>query len=403
MRVSTYFAATLPEAMGKVRDALGPDAIVLSWRNARGGIEISASIQGESIQGESIQGEGVRIGTPRAAPKLNTETLGQHFSHTDFHTATPSSRGPKKADQKAPDRPLQRGLGALVGRHQGTSQTNRTLPPTRIQPAQAPQAQTARETNNEVLIPFLLRAGLSGDEALQFAASRNKDLRRALIETLDSALSFKPIEAIPAKPVVLVGPAGAGKSACAAKLAARTLAAGHEVLLISADAERCGGADQLEALAKRLGTRFTTVTTLVDLNHFVIKARQRGMVVYVDAPAASPTQPADLRATQRLIEETRLEPILCLPADLRPDDMSDLACAYREIGVARAIITRLDLTKRRASALHALATAHITLSQISATPYISGGVAMASAQRLAGLLLEPFEDALENESAGQAA
>jgi flagellar biosynthesis GTPase FlhF len=45
MRVSTFFAASLPEAIAVVRKELGPKAVVLSWRNTRGGIEISASAE----------------------------------------------------------------------------------------------------------------------------------------------------------------------------------------------------------------------------------------------------------------------------------------------------------------------------------------------------------------------
>ncbi|NJR20544.1 MAG: hypothetical protein HC777_03185 [Hyphomonadaceae bacterium] len=120
-------------------------------------------------------------------------------------------------------------------------------------------------------------------------------------------------------------------------------------------------------------------------------------------PAAGPAQGADMRATHRLILDTRMEAILCLPAELRPDDMADLLAAYVDIGVHRAILTRLDLTSRRASALWALSEAGMALAQISATPYISGGVAIASAARLTALLLEPFEDALDSQIAGRAA
>ena len=43
MRVSTFQAATLDDAMGKVRAALGASAVVLSWRHVRGGVELTAS------------------------------------------------------------------------------------------------------------------------------------------------------------------------------------------------------------------------------------------------------------------------------------------------------------------------------------------------------------------------
>jgi flagellar biosynthesis protein FlhF len=386
MRVSTYFAPTLPEAMAQVRAALGPKAIVLNWRNVRGGVEISASIGGETQ-------------APTPLPKPREETLANHFSSDDFDLREEWAPKPARPMFEAP-RGQQRGLGALVKANAQANEPVLPKPPLRvplaplaskpsITPAPPARAQAPSITP---LGAFLMRGGLTPKQAIAFGGTNGAGLPRALIDSLSTALRFAPVEAIPPKPILLVGPAGAGKSACAAKLAARTLAAGHEVLLISADSERCGGPDQLQALAKRLGARFQKVMTLADLTDLVGEARGRGMVVYVDAPAASPTQPADMRAIDRMIDETRLEPILCLPADMRPDDMEELALAYGRLGVTRAIATRFDLTSRRASVLYTLKTADIALAQVSATPYISGGVAIATPPRVAALMLDAFED-----------
>lgn len=404
MRVSTYFAATLPAAMAQVREALGPKAVVLSWRNVRGGVEISASVGGADASPERTPSQPTR--------QSREDVLSNHFSPDDFGEREiwlPKDQPrPATTPRQAP-RVQERGLGALVKRQPSAKAAAPAQQPKPIQPMVQPRREStpaqvlAAPEVKTATIPrlgaFLMRAGLSAKQAIAFGGNATPELRRALTDCLTKALRYEPVEAIPTKPILLVGPPGAGKSACAAKLAARTLAAGHEVVLISADAERCGGADQLQALAKRLGARFQKVTTLADLNELVMEARGRGMVVYVDAPSACPAQPADMRATARMIDETRLEPVLCLPADMRPDDMEELALAYANLGVKRAIATRFDLTARRASALYVLKVADIALAQVSATPYISGGVAIATPVRVAALMLEPFEDALEEDAA----
>lgn len=415
MRVFTYFAPTLPEAIAQVRAELGPKAVVLSWRSTRGGIEISASAEpGTKPRAKSA------LSPPRDKPVLGQtakqETLAQHFKPEDF-MVEPTRPAPAEATPQAPKPAAQtkaapvtsRGTAALLGR-QAAAKAATKDPAAKPQvpvgkPAAKPPASTSPKAPSSKaaepaaakpapsrLAVFLTRAGLTRDQALSFAVSDHAQLRQGLADSLAQKLKFDPIEAAPVKPLVLVGPPGAGKTAAVAKLATRVLAVGYEALLISVDSERCGGAEQLRAMADRLGTPFETATTLKDLLHLTKQARQAGQCVFVDAAAASPMQPSEMRATERLVQEIGLEPIVCMPADMRYEDLEDLARAFGEIGTKRAILTRFDLTKRRASVAFALHKADMALAQISATPFITGGIALASAHRLASLLLEPFDD-----------
>lgn len=412
MRVFTYFAPTLPEAIAQVRAELGPKAVVLSWRSTRGGIEISASAEpGTKPRAKSA------VAPERTKPVLGTtakqETLAQHFKPEDFMmeaprpapadiTPPPSVAKPKAAPVTS------RGTAALLGRQAAAKAPPREPAPKAAAPvakttvkastptgkpqAANPVEPAANKPAPSRLAVFLTRAGLTRDQAMAMAVSDHAQMRQALSESLSQKLRFEPIEAAPTRPIVLVGPPGAGKTAAVAKLATRALAVGYEALLISVDSERCGGAEQLRAMADRLGAPFETATTLQDLSRLTKLARQAGQCVFVDAAAASPMQPSDMRSTERLVQEVGLEPILCMPADMRYEDLEDLGLAFGEIGTKRAIVTRFDLTKRRASAVFALHKAGMALAQISATPFITGGIALASAHRVAALLLEPFDD-----------
>ncbi len=413
MRVFTYFAPTLPEAIAQVRAELGPKAVVLSWRSTRGGIEISASAEpGTKPRAKSA------VAPTREKPVLGAssrqETLAQHFKPEDFLNEpprpappdiVPPSQKPTSPPKAAPV--SSRGTAALLGRQAAVkpvaqqpapkpapvpaNPVAKAKPATPARPNPAPEPSASKPAPSRLAV-FWTRAGLTREQAMIMAASDHAQLRQAISESLSKKLKFEPIEAAPTRPVVLVGPPGAGKTAAVAKLATRALAVGYEALLISVDSERCGGAEQLRAMADRLGTPFETATTLQELSHLTKKARQAGQCVFVDAASSSPMQPSDMRATERLVQEVGLEPILCMPADLRYEDLEDLSVAFAEIGTKRAIATRFDLTKRRASALFALHKADIALAQISATPFITGGIALASAHRVTAFLLEPFDD-----------
>ena len=65
-------------------------------------------------------------------------------------------------------------------------------------------------------------------------------------------------------------------------------------------------------------------------------------------------------------------------------------------GVKRAIITKLDVVRRRGGIVSAIAGAKLAFSHLAVTPFIGGGLVPAAPSRLAHLLLEdaPAEIAL---------
>src|SRR5579883_1980686 len=74
----------------------------------------------------------------------------------------------------------------------------------------------------------------------------------ALSGTLASLFTFAAIEEPQPRPLLFVGPPGAGKTMSIAKLATRAVLGGMPVRLVTADTVRAGGIEQLEAFAKAL-------------------------------------------------------------------------------------------------------------------------------------------------------
>jgi fused signal recognition particle receptor len=82
-------------------------------------------------------------------------------------------------------------------------------------------------------------------------------LKAVLIEEIESLIARAPrpaaVAAVPLQVIFLVGVNGSGKTTTTAKLAAREVAAGRNVLLAAADTFRAGAIEQLEIWAKRVG------------------------------------------------------------------------------------------------------------------------------------------------------
>ena len=73
MRLRTFTAKTMPEAMARVRDELGADAIILSTGCVAGGISVTAALD----QGEA-PAPAASVGVARPSPSLVARVTRAH-------------------------------------------------------------------------------------------------------------------------------------------------------------------------------------------------------------------------------------------------------------------------------------------------------------------------------------
>lgn len=201
-----------------------------------------------------------------------------------------------------------------------------------------------------------------------------------------AAFAYGPLNLSAGAPIMLVGPTGAGKTSCAAKLASAAIARTGQALIMTADAGRAGAIDQLRTYSDNLGADYYIVETPPDIEQGMRVVRPQGAVI-LDTPGVSPYDSGDLAALKSFQETSGAEAVLVLPASGDPAEFRDWALAFREFGVRRAIITKFDATKRVGAALNAAFAAKMTLAQFSETAFISEGLLDASPEFLARRLL----------------
>ncbi len=215
----------------------------------------------------------------------------------------------------------------------------------------------------------------AGDPVMAFAGA------------LDAHFGFQPLSAEgDGRPIMLVGPPGAGKTVTAAKLAARTILGGGTVGVITTDTERAGGVDQLAAFTRILEVDLQTADTPDAVNR-AVTACGEAMPVYVDTPGTNPFSRTEMGRLEDLIGASGAEPILVLAAGADAFEAADTAQSFAAVGATRLLVTRLDMARRVGGMLTACDVAGLKFSDVSITPYVAEGLSPINPVSLARLMV----------------
>jgi flagellar biosynthesis protein FlhF len=218
-------------------------------------------------------------------------------------------------------------------------------------PAQPSEGAGSMETIAEALtrhqVPTVLAEKLMAS-ATQFASD---DPLLALGAALDMHFKFQPVgDPIGAteKPLMLVGPPGAGKTLCIAKFATRSMLGKRQPTVISTDLERAGGIEQLAAFTRLLKLDLVEIEDWHSLRDAV--AMQKNGPVLIDTAGRNPFDENERETIREYIAAVG-EAALVLPAGLDAVEAIDLAQEFRRLGATRLVVTRLDTVKRLGSLL----------------------------------------------------
>ena len=237
MRLRRFVGTNPAAALLRVKQTLGPDAVILGTRAVDGGVEITAAVD---------------LDPPDAA------------------------RAPAAERDPAALQAITRELGTLSAR---IARLDRALAPP-VAAALGPEARTLAER-----LHAYGASPLTADAVgRSFAAARGAGLAEgeALAASLERHVRTVGPAAAP-RVTALVGPTGAGKTTTIAKLSARAAAGGAAVGLVMADTYRIGAAEQLGIYARLLDVPMQVARDADDLAAALAALADRD-VVYVDTP-----------------------------------------------------------------------------------------------------------------------
>jgi len=227
------------------------------------------------------------------------------------------------------------------------------------------------------------------DEMLNTATMLGgSDLVPTLAGVLDLLFDFNPLpDTTPARPLMMVGPPGSGKTSAIAKLATRLTMARQPAALITTDRSRAGAVEQIGAYAQRLNLTVRATEDPHELASF-IDATPSDSFVLIDSTGTNPYDLDDMAKLLSLVGSAAIDPILVLDAGRDAVEAARLAAAFKQIAPRRLLITGLDLTQRLGAALAAADACQAAFCDSSATANIADGLQPLNPVSLARLLLE---------------
>jgi flagellar biosynthesis protein FlhF len=214
-----------------------------------------------------------------------------------------------------------------------------------------------------------------GDPALPTLATR---VLQSLVRT-DGR-----VEGATAQPrvVAVVGPTGAGKTTTLAKLAARAVAAGRDVAIVTLDTYRVAAVEQLRAFADRLDVPLEIAFTPQDLRRALQQFGDKQRV-FVDTTGRSPLDRDAMQALAGTLHGKNVATMLCLPAQTRAADAALVLDRYDVLGIDMVALTKWDETLSPGEALSALIERGLPLSHVTTGQEVPADIVAADAAQLA--------------------
>ncbi len=381
MNVRKFIAATARDALHKVKELLGSDAIILSNRAIPGGVEIMA-----------VAARDMEMIVP-TADREAPQSKNAHSNDDYTVQLSPSARKNPQVDdaQLTPATP-QRSAWAQPFALIPSQKPQQEKMPAEIVPSEVMDeirslrkmfeqhiagvawGESARsEPVKTEILRQMLDAGFSPslarellielprELAMSQALTWVKDRASQLFLTLDTENDIIDQGGIYA----LVGPTGVGKTTTTAKLAARCVlrhGAGR-VALITTDGYRIGAHEQLRIYGRILGVSVHLVQNAEELKQTLFDLQHKPMVL-LDTMGMSQRDQM-LEEQVALFGNSQVKRLLLLSATSRGDTLDEVVRAYGGSDLAGCILSKVDEAASLAPALDVILRHGLRLHYIS--------------------------------------
>lgn len=406
MNVRRFIAANAREALKKVKETLGNDAIILSNRGIPGGVEIMA-----------VASRDMAMIVPMPATDRQAAVRPAPDSEDDYQVTLSH---PKSAAPAAP-RPAVKQQPVMAGEPATQAVINAGIPRTGAlrnfetpRPAMAPvpQPREVAEPRREAeVVPAAVMeeirslrriveqhlAGFAWGEATRSAPAKSETLRQlldagfspqfardvlvGLPPEFDASQAMAWVKGAADRSLVtigieddivdrggvyaLVGPTGVGKTTTTAKLAARCVLrhGANKVALVTTDGYRIGAHEQLRIYGRILGVSVHLVKDAAELQQTLAELRHKHMVL-IDTMGMSQKDKLVPELTG-MLAGCQVQRLLLLSSTSRGDTLDDVVKAHEGEQLVGCILTKIDEAASLATALDVIMRHRLRLLYVS--------------------------------------
>jgi flagellar biosynthesis protein FlhF len=421
MNVKKFTASTSREALRKVRDALGPDAVILSNRSVEGAVEILAlphddisSFATPMSESQAPRGPAppkeyadarspVATREPAAAPSADFRQEGV-ASPAVTRPYLENVRAAELAEKIAPSREAPRAPAAAARpateRDRSAEEYSRLMIEIRSMRG-AMESQLAeiswsatqkREPAKSAVLREMLAAGFSAalarylTEKMPHATDVKVGMQwiKTILERNLTALRNESELIENGGVYALVGPTGVGKTTTTAKLAARCVMrhGAGKLALITTDGYRIGGYEQLRIYGKILGVMVHSVKDESDLRIALQELKGKHTVLIDTVGVGQRDQMVAEQVAMLTGAGSDVKRLLCLNATSTGETLSEVVRAYRGTGLAGCIMTKLDEAATIGSVLDLVIRQKLNLYYVANGQRVPEDLHMANKQYL---------------------
>jgi len=380
MAFKRYKARSIQEAISRIKEDIGPDAMILSTRRLPANthscqmFEVTAALQ-KTTENEEL--------VPDDFSDYSDQDRRLSGCYQAYRSEDAQRRAPRMREDPYTELFSIKDMLLLIDQAGGLPDFLHQYPESLNLYVRLVKAGISERYIRQIMSRSI---GTSRQKRLSIEEI-TKGVFNAIMSMIRVYNPFTPKNGNP-QMAAFIGPTGVGKTTTIAKLAALLrLQHKKEIGIISVDNYRIGAVDQLRAYASIMGLPCLSAFTQQELRMAVRKMRDKEIVL-IDTAGQSHLDKDRMKELRRLMEGAHeVSSHLVLSVTTEPQDMKEVARNFSILNPETYVFTKLDETRRPGTIIDQVCRLNMPISFITSGQRVPEDIVAASKSSILKLIL----------------